>query len=203
MTGRAFAFASTFVVLLGAVVSAAASCTGDDLLVGAIAPAGVPCLRITSPVDGQCVALSAAPGAYIPVSLDGLGLSGYFALRPPGACQGLSNCGYVEVSVRDLADPSATPVVNNLGSSTVVDVLFDHRIADRYGSFEITVRLLADDGSAWKVPDDAGPDASAAPCANAGGDGPYVARVTVTTMPSCEVGLEMDAGTDDAGDGGG
>jgi hypothetical protein len=198
MTGRALAFASTLVVLAGVVASAAASCTNSDLLIAAIDPAGVPCIRINSPVEGQCVEVSAAPGAYVPVTLDGLGLNGYFALRPPGACNFLSNCGYVELSVRNADDPTSTPTVNNVGSSTVVDLLFDHRIANRYGHFEISVRLLDDDGNPWVEPGDAGADASVALCANTEGDGPYLAKVTITTMPSCN-GADMDAGTDDDG----
>jgi hypothetical protein len=173
MTRRALAFVCA--VLFGGLggVTIASSCVDETTTAAYTGATGIPSVTIVSPTSGSCVEV--APGvnafgvdAFVPVEIS---LGTTFILRPPGACLGLTNCGQVRLTVNG-SD-------NNVSAATIVDVDFSG-FAVPYGTQNIQVELIDDQGDPWILPADAG-----AP----GSDfGPYTSTVTITTAASCEGG---------------
>jgi hypothetical protein len=167
------AFALVYAALLGGLGGAvfASSCATESLPPGYTGPVGTPSVAIASPTPGSCVEVAAGPGAFVPVELS---LTN-FIFRPPGGCIGLSNCGQAKLTVNGL--------FNNVTATNIVDIDFDGPIASPYGTLNLEVELIDDQGDPWILPADAG--AGGGPVTNYG---PYTTTTTITTAMVCEGG---------------
>ena len=187
MSRRALAFTSVLLVCAAAAAVDVASCTVETTPLPAVCDTGTPSLRIISPVADACVEVSAGADAYIPVLVDAQN----FQIRPPGSCSSCVNCGHVVLRVNDLD--------NNASTSSVVDVDFAGKLANHYGTMNLTVELVDDCGRPWTA---FGQDGGVLDC-DAGvvgsGDGgtvePLVMTVTITSSPSCGSGSSSSTGT--------
>jgi uncharacterized membrane protein YgcG len=162
---------------LGAALLALPAGCGDDDDTGGGATATSPSISIVLPVAGQCIAVGDDPDARIPVQVRTQDLF----LRPPGLCGETAGCGHLVVKVNG--------VVNNVGSSAVIDVL--HReLASPYGDLEIEVEAVNDKGeplmNTSKTPSE-----------------PVKASVNVTTQFACGGGAGGAGGSGGAGGAGG
>lgn len=187
---RAFAFAT--VLALGVTALAAApSCSTETAAVidtGCPATGTTPKLTIASPAEGACVEVSAGKDAYIPVVV----IAENFKLDPPGTCNECESCGHLQLDVNGQ--------YNNSAATSIVDVVFQGKIASRYGELELKVTLVGEDGAPWAPAVDGG-------TGDAGDAGqtavqPVTATVKVITAKSCAASGSSSSGTTSSSSGG-
>lgn len=199
---------------LAACACALGACSEDEKKAGPAGPAGPAGLSIVSPLEGEVLDLTTLPGGrlVVRVALEN------WTLRPPHACAGTAQCGYVVVRV-DPTPEGDGATVRGATSQLLVDL---RQLASPTGSHRVRVELAEDDGTPFEVDgtvlsaevsiqvlaSDAGSrDAAAdAPDDDAGDAGASDARSdTATDAPPPDVGLADTAvdspGADGAADG--
>jgi hypothetical protein len=186
---------STLAALLAAFAVTAGGCTDETTTstsdAGTTIVAFDAKMKVLSPVDGACFPVPDGPDAAIPLTLSFTKADGQPAtvyLRAPGFCTSIPNalCGHVVVKVDGIE--------NNEGALPTVDVLL-RKFATPYGTFAITVELVADNGGTLLV---AGANAAGVVDLDAGI--PLQTSLTVHAQPSC--GGSSSSGGAGGGDGG-
>lgn len=120
-----------------------------------------PSLAITSPADDMhCFSIGSDPDARIPIQIE----TKEMVIRPPDFCGSIAGCGHFVLLVGDRE--------NNIGSTRLLEVLM-RKLADRYGTFEITVEARNDDNEIL---------------VDKSGESEIPARdtVTIASAPNCE-----------------
>jgi hypothetical protein len=170
MTGRAFASLSAL-SLAALVAYAAASCLDETTPSTVVVATGTPSISIYAPGDGACIPLTGGKDDFITVAVTVDNST--FYLRPPGACTNLGNCGHLQLDVDG--------VYNNSSATSLVDVIFEGKIANHFGEKTLTVTLVDDNGNPWlqSVDGDAGDGGDAGP------NGPFSASVKIVGKTSC------------------
>ena len=183
---RALAFAAVVVSCASAAAVGLNACSSETTgTTDTTCSTEAPTLEIVSPAEGACVPVSDGPDAFVPVVVR----AKHFKLVPPGGCNGCVNCGHLALFVNGTQ--------NNTGVSSIIDVLFQGKIPDRFADLELEVKLVDDDGNPWQPPVDAGADSGTTVEGSV-----LAAAVRITTASSCD-GSSSSSSSSGGGMGGG
>lgn len=148
---------------LAALGSFSLGCSDDETTTSSVTSTQRnPHLEIVKDGDAStpCFSIGNDPDARVPIEIEVSDM----VIRPPAFCGSTSGCGHFVLLVGN--------VENNIGTTRLMDVLM-RKLADRYGTFDITVEARGDDNEVLL-------DKSA--------DVEIPARdgITILTAPACE-----------------